>query len=209
MIRVRQLPNGNPSGFAGQRPKRDSSGSQNESSTGRFCARSAMFSFSKVFLAKDEYTIREARQIAKNMRYSQPNANGNRHSMPVTFLVTSMGLALVGMVNPSSAAAATVTVPVKAGGEGIQKALDHLPKGGEVLLRPGTYVVRQPIILRHPHQSLRGAGPATPIARSSSSAILLPKPAGRPPTSACPTWPLTGTAPTSKENSGGPPPTAA
>ena len=120
-----------------------------------------MFSFSKVFLAKDEYTIREARQIAKNMRYSQPNANGNRHSMPVTFLVTSMGLALVGMVNPSSAAAATVTVPVKAGGEGIQKALDHLPKGGEVLLRPGTYVVRQPIILRHPHQSLRGAGPAT------------------------------------------------
>jgi hypothetical protein len=120
-----------------------------------------MFSFSKVFLAKDEYTIREARQIAKNMRYSQPNANGNRHSMPVTFLVTSMGLALVGMVNPSSAAAATVTVPVKAGGEGIQKALDHLPKGGEVLLRPGTYVVRQPIILRHPHQTLRGAGPAT------------------------------------------------
>jgi hypothetical protein len=45
--------------------------------------------------------------------------------------------------------------------EEIQQALDALPEGGEVVLAPGTYEIRQPIILRYDHQTLRGSGPAT------------------------------------------------
>ncbi len=46
-------------------------------------------------------------------------------------------------------------------GEQIQKALDGLSQGGEVALAAGTYVVREPLILRHNHVTLRGAGETT------------------------------------------------
>jgi hypothetical protein len=66
------------------------------------------------------------------------------------------------MVLVSPAAFATVIhVGPKAGGEGIQKALDSLPNGGEVALEAGVYVVHQPIILQRDHQALRGAGAKT------------------------------------------------
>ena len=52
-------------------------------------------------------------------------------------------------------------VSPKAGGEGIQKALDKLPAGGEVVLGAGTYLIRQPVILQRDRQTLRGAGAAT------------------------------------------------
>jgi hypothetical protein len=100
-----------------------------------------------------------------------------------------MGLVFVGLVDPLSARAASVTVPPKAGGEGIQKALDHLRKGGEVLLRPGTYLVRQPIILRRPHQTLRGAGPATVLLladQANCPVVILGNPVDKP------TGPTTG-----------------
>jgi hypothetical protein len=43
----------------------------------------------------------------------------------------------------------------------IQKALDALDGGGEVVLGAGTYAIRQPIILQHDYEVLRGAGPNT------------------------------------------------
>jgi hypothetical protein len=43
----------------------------------------------------------------------------------------------------------------------IQKALDGLTSGGEVVLGAGTYTVRQPIILQHDYQVLRGTGQNT------------------------------------------------
>jgi hypothetical protein len=47
------------------------------------------------------------------------------------------------------------------GGE-IQSALDALPEsGGEVVLPPGNFLVRQPLVLRRDFQSLRGSGAAT------------------------------------------------
>ncbi|HEY3853447.1 MAG TPA: right-handed parallel beta-helix repeat-containing protein [Verrucomicrobiae bacterium] len=64
---------------------------------------------------------------------------------------------------PSVAFATTtvVSVPPAAGGDGIQKALDSLSKGGEVDLGEGTYVVHQPIILQRDGQMLHGAGQKT------------------------------------------------
>ncbi len=56
---------------------------------------------------------------------------------------------------------AVMKVSPKAGGEGIQKALDKLPAGGEVVLGAGTYLIRQPVILQRDRQTLRGAGAAT------------------------------------------------
>jgi hypothetical protein len=117
---------------------------------------------SNLFFAKNEYQAQKLRpKKADTMSRNEPNLNCVRPSRPVAFLVTSMGLALLGLVNPLSAHTTTVIVQPRAGGEGIQKALDHLRKGGEILLQPGTYVVRQPILLRHPRLSLRGAGSAT------------------------------------------------
>ena len=47
------------------------------------------------------------------------------------------------------------------GGDEIQKALDGLADGGEVVLAPGTYKIHQPIVLRHDYRTLREAGPET------------------------------------------------
>ena len=55
----------------------------------------------------------------------------------------------------------SLSVPANAGGEEIQRVLDGLPAGGEAVLAPGTYIVRQPIILRYDHQTLRGSGSST------------------------------------------------
>jgi hypothetical protein len=54
-----------------------------------------------------------------------------------------------------------ITVPAKAGGEGIQQALDRLPDGGQIVLEAGTYTVRQPIIMECDGQIMRGVGAAT------------------------------------------------
>jgi hypothetical protein len=70
-------------------------------------------------------------------------------------------LSLLLLVIPLSIFGATIRVSPDAGGEGIQEALDELGVGGRVLLQPGTYLVRQPIILRQDKQTLRGAGVET------------------------------------------------
>jgi hypothetical protein len=54
-----------------------------------------------------------------------------------------------------------LTVPANSSDVAIQSALDQLPDGGEVVLAPGTYQIRQPIILRHDRQTLRGSGNRT------------------------------------------------
>ena len=64
-------------------------------------------------------------------------------------------------VFPAFAVATVIDVPPKAGGDGIQKALDSLSKGGEVKLEAGTYVVHQPVILQRDGEVLRGAGETT------------------------------------------------
>jgi hypothetical protein len=53
-------------------------------------------------------------------------------------------------------------LPAGVTGAEIQQALDFLPEiGGEVVLPPGNFEVRQPIVLRRDHQTLRGSGVAT------------------------------------------------
>src|SRR5664279_1966196 len=55
-----------------------------------------------------------------------------------------------------------VTLPRVVTGAEIQQALDFLPeRGGTVVLPPGIFEVRQPIVLRRDHQTLRGSGDAT------------------------------------------------
>jgi hypothetical protein len=60
--------------------------------------------------------------------------------------------------------AETLNAPPEQGGEGIQEALDRAGVGEEVVLKEGTYVVRQPIYLRKDGQTLRGAGTKTILA---------------------------------------------
>ena len=48
-----------------------------------------------------------------------------------------------------------------AGGTDIQDALDKVAAGEEVVLGPGTYTVRQPIIMERDHKTLRGSGSRT------------------------------------------------
>src|SRR5271165_2826657 len=55
---------------------------------------------------------------------------------------------------------ATFQLPAGSDSAEIQRALDRLPDGGEVVLAPGTYVVRQPLVLQRDRQTLRGSGPA-------------------------------------------------
>lgn len=73
----------------------------------------------------------------------------------------SLALALALSSFPVANFAANLPLPTSSGGEGIQLALDALPAGGEVLLGPGQYLIRQPVILRKDHQTLRGCGAST------------------------------------------------
>jgi parallel beta-helix repeat protein len=72
-----------------------------------------------------------------------------------------MACALVCLAFPFVDFAAAVTVLPSLGGQGIQAALDTLPAGGEVVLSAGQYCVREPLILRKDHQTLRGCGNST------------------------------------------------
>ena len=52
-------------------------------------------------------------------------------------------------------------IPEGASGKEIQEALDGLSGGGEVVLAEGIYEIRQPIVLQHDDQTLRGSGTNT------------------------------------------------
>lgn len=58
----------------------------------------------------------------------------------------------------------TLRVAPSEGGAGINRAISQLKKsGGDIVLTAGTYQVITPIIIRHDHITLRGAGPATKL----------------------------------------------
>jgi hypothetical protein len=75
-------------------------------------------------------------------------------------LKTSSILALMCLL-PFCSFEAVQSVPPDAGGHGIQAALDALPAGGELVLGAGTYLIREPIMLRKDGQTLRGGGDST------------------------------------------------
>jgi hypothetical protein len=54
-----------------------------------------------------------------------------------------------------------LTLSANSTGAEIQAALDSLPPNGELVLSPGTYEIRHPLMLRHDFLTLRGSGPAT------------------------------------------------
>ena len=72
-----------------------------------------------------------------------------------------LALVLVCFFGSRPSFGAVVFVAPGAGGEGIQLALDRLPDGGEVALSEGKYLIREPVILRKDHQTLRGRGVST------------------------------------------------
>jgi len=81
-----------------------------------------------------------------------------------TVFIWLVALPLVVMAAPEKLINKTSVVCLPAGvsGEEIQMALDNLPAGGgEVVLPPGEFQIRQPVILRRDHETLRGSGAAT------------------------------------------------
>ena len=77
-----------------------------------------------------------------------------------------------------------ITLPLGATGIEIQRALDMLPaSGGEVVLPPGIIEIRQPVVLRRDHQTLRGFGKET-ILRLADGAncpvVILGEPVNNP-----------------------------
>ena len=81
-----------------------------------------------------------------------------------TLCVCLVVFSTAGVVAPQIPALKPVIVTLPAGvtSAEIQRTLDLLPeRGGEVVLPPGTFEVRQPIVLQRDHQTLRGSGMAT------------------------------------------------
>ena len=70
-----------------------------------------------------------------------------------------------GMTRPvgqSTAGPVEIVLPSGVTGGEIQKTLNSLPaSGGEVVLPPGNFLVRQPLVLRRDNQTLRGSGAKT------------------------------------------------
>ena len=92
---------------------------------------------------------------------------------------------LAGFQTPVLAAEPLVIkLPAGTTGVQIQRALDLLPeRGGEVVLPAGVFTVRQPIVLRREHQTLRGSGVET-ILRLADGAncpvVILGEPVNNP-----------------------------
>lgn len=97
------------------------------------------------------------------MKTSLNQIRSRMATLSVTF-VRSLVLLAACVVVPHVLAAKTVVVKLPSGatGAGIQRALDNLPEaGGEVVLPPGTFAVREPIVLQRDHLTLRGSGTST------------------------------------------------
>jgi len=77
-----------------------------------------------------------------------------------------------------------ITLPAGVTDTGIQQALDTLPdSGGEVVLPPGVFEVRQPIVLQHDHQTLLGSGAATVLRLADNAncpVIIMGEPVNNP-----------------------------
>ena len=91
-----------------------------------------------------------------------------------------------GVAKPVKSSAEPVVVmlqPGVTGGE-IQAALNSLPaSGGEVVLPPGNFFIRQPLVLRRDFQTLRGSGAATVLRlvdNANCPVIILGQPVNSP-----------------------------
>ena len=84
----------------------------------------------------------------------------------------------------SKVEAAVITLPTGVNGADIQSALDSLPAtGGEVILPRGKIEVRDPIVLRREHQTLRGFGNETVlflVDQANCPVIILGEPVNHP-----------------------------
>jgi hypothetical protein len=78
----------------------------------------------------------------------------------ITFILGLPAL-VFGETNVLSPAIFIATLKAGATAADIQKAFDRYTNGCEVILPPGKILVKQPIILRHDSQTLRGSGPTT------------------------------------------------
>ena len=74
-----------------------------------------------------------------------------------------MALLLVCICAPGRSAGTptTITVPANSTDEDIMVALAKISDGGEVVLQPGTYNIRKPIVLQRNRETLRGSGTNT------------------------------------------------
>jgi hypothetical protein len=98
-------------------------------------------------------------------------------------MVAAMVFALIFCPPTALAMGAVMHVPAKAGGEGIQQALDGLAHGGEVVLEAGTYLIHQPVILQRDGQALHGVGAATILYLADNAncpVIVLGSPVSKP-----------------------------
>jgi hypothetical protein len=92
---------------------------------------------------------------------SQPNYISKREAFKalfhsfVTLCFFSASLSLMAAKFP------VVNLAANSTSEAIQKSLDSMPQGGEVVLAAGKYMIHQPVILRYDHQTLRGSGSTT------------------------------------------------
>jgi hypothetical protein len=92
---------------------------------------------------------------------SQPHYISSRKPLGALFLSLSVLCLFSASSNLMAAKFPIVNLPANSTGEAIQKSLDSLPNGGEVVLAAGKYTIHQPVILRRNHQTLRGCGSAT------------------------------------------------
>jgi len=103
-----------------------------------------------------------------------------------TLCVCVVVFSTAGVVAPQIPALKPVIVTLTPGvtSAEIQRALDLLPeRGGEVVLPPGTFEVRQPIVLQRDHQTLRGSGMATILQLADGAncpVIILGRPVNHP-----------------------------
>ena len=111
-------------------------------------------------------------------------------------VITAKSILCVGLLIFSTAAVVApqisvprpvmLTLPPGASGTAIQQALDSLPDdGGTVFLPPGISEIRQPIVLRRDHLSLRGSGEATVLRLADGAncpVIILGEPVNNPKT---------------------------
>lgn len=89
----------------------------------------------------------------------------NQHQFRPAFLATVLFSAVSFCLGSPvfGAEMKSVSLSASATGRDIQKALDAMPEGGEVVLPEGTFEVSEPIVLRRDHQTLRGSGYKTEL----------------------------------------------
>src|SRR5438552_1355904 len=90
----------------------------------------------------------------------QPYSAG-RNGVPTAIILCLLVLICLSQPNLWAASRTVSLSSANADGDTIQNAFNGLPVGGEVVLGPGTYVVRQPIILQSDYRALRGSGART------------------------------------------------